>query len=227
MNSRTKKILGAAGLRGNHMKSFNTTGICVAERNYMVDISERLQKLREMVDSGSYFTINRARQYGKTTTLAALEKLLESDYIVISMDFQAIGSDGFMSAGIFVKVFARLLIKMINDRGPDAPDAVKDSLNELRDRKREEITLDELTGVLTLWNRMSACPIVLIIDEVDSATNYQVFLDFLAQLRLMYLEQQKAEKQIAFRSVILAGVTDVRNLKRKLRPDEDHKINSP
>ena len=29
-----------------------------------------------MVDYGEYFTINRARQYGKTTTLSLLKKLL-------------------------------------------------------------------------------------------------------------------------------------------------------
>ena len=30
-----------------------------------------------------------------------------------------------------------------------------------------------------------------------------------------------------FKSVILAGVTDIKSLKRKIRPDEAHKFNSP
>ena len=46
-------------------------------------------------------------------------------------------------------------------------------------------------------------PIVLMIDEVDSAANNQVFLDFLAQLRAQYMER---DLQGAFQSVILAGV---------------------
>ena len=33
----------------------------------MVDISDKLQQIKAMVDSGAYFTINKARQYGKTT----------------------------------------------------------------------------------------------------------------------------------------------------------------
>ena len=41
-----------------------------------------------MIDAGQYFTINRARQYGKTTTLAALAKYLIQDYVVVSLDFQ-------------------------------------------------------------------------------------------------------------------------------------------
>ena len=56
------------------MRRFNVTGVCVPEKHYMVDISGKLAKIREMVDYGDYFTINRARQYGKTTTLSQLKK---------------------------------------------------------------------------------------------------------------------------------------------------------
>ena len=66
--------------------------------------------------------------------------------------------------------------------------------------------------------------IVLMIDEVDSASNNQVFLDFLAQLRAQYIER---DIQPTFQSVILAGVYDIKNLRRKIRPDEVHKYNSP
>lgn len=53
----------------------------------MVDLSKRLEQIREMVDRGEYFTINRARQYGKTTTLHALGDFLGNDYTVVSLDF--------------------------------------------------------------------------------------------------------------------------------------------
>ena len=64
----------------------------------------------------------------------------------------------------------------------------------------------------------------MIIDEVDSATNNQVFLDFLSQLRAYYLKRGRAA---AFQSVILAGVYDVKNIRRKIRPEEEHRTNSP
>ena len=48
------------------VKVFNTTGLCVPEKHYMVDLTERLVQIKAMVDAGKYFTINRARQYGKT-----------------------------------------------------------------------------------------------------------------------------------------------------------------
>ena len=70
----------------------------------------------------------------------------------------------------------------------------------------------------------SSRPIVLMIDEVDSASNNQVFIDFLAQLRAYYL---KRDKMPIFQSVILAGVYNIKNLKLKLRPESEHQYNSP
>ena len=51
------------------MKKFNTTAVCISSKHYMVDLSERVKEIKKLVDDGKYFTINRARQYGKTTTI--------------------------------------------------------------------------------------------------------------------------------------------------------------
>lgn len=69
-------------------KYFNVSAACKPELHYMVDITARLRQIRAMVDAGQYFTINRARQYGKTTTIRALGRYLEKDYLVVSLDFQ-------------------------------------------------------------------------------------------------------------------------------------------
>ncbi len=61
-------------------KEFNVTAVCMPEIHYMVNIDERLRKVKAMVDAGKYFTINRARQYGKTTTLMALENYLQGGF---------------------------------------------------------------------------------------------------------------------------------------------------
>ena len=54
-----------------------------------------------------------------------------------------------------------------------------------------------------------------------------MFLDFLAQLRERYLAREEDPAFPAFRSVILAGVTDVKHLKMRIRPEGQHKPNSP
>ena len=64
-------------------RRFNITGSCNPQRHYMVKLDDRLKRIKESyVDDGSYFVINRGRQYGKTTTLRDLEEYLKDDYVV-------------------------------------------------------------------------------------------------------------------------------------------------
>ena len=207
------------------MKTFTTTGICVPEENYMVDITDRLYRIKAMVDAGQYFTINRARQFGKTTTLAGLARLLRNTCHVISLDFQNITDANFKTEERFVKAISRMLIK----KGPKAgiSEHILRVLDDYLNRKEDQATLDQLFDTLASWCREADRPVVMIIDEIDSATNNQVFLDFLALLRLQYLERKIDPDYKTFQSVILAGVTDIKNLKRKIRPEEEHKYNSP
>lgn len=207
------------------MKTFTTTGVCIPSENYMVNLDDRIIQIVEMVDRGEYFTINRARQYGKTTTLNILANSLKKNYHVIDLDFQGMGNASFSTEERFVKAFCRQLRK--KSVKANIPGNIRESISEIIERKEEQALLSELFDVLTEWCEDSDKQIVMIIDEVDSATNNQVFLDFLAQLRLMYLERRKDPSNGAFKSVILAGVTDVKNLKRKIRPEDAHKFNSP
>jgi len=70
------------------MREFNVTGLCVPEMHYMVNISEKIEQIFELVESRKYFTINRGRQYGKTTSIGMLKKRLKNDYFCISISFQ-------------------------------------------------------------------------------------------------------------------------------------------
>ena len=90
------------------MKEFNTTAVCIPSKHYMVDISDKVREIRKMVDAGKYFTINRARQYGKTTTLNALRKTLAPEYEVASLDFQGLGNASFRTEETFCRGFVRL-----------------------------------------------------------------------------------------------------------------------
>lgn len=87
-------------------KRFNITGLCVPEKHYMVDISGRLKEIRLLIDEGAYFTINKARQYGKTTTLHALSNALADSYFVVKMDFQSLGSASYKNENTFSHAFA-------------------------------------------------------------------------------------------------------------------------
>ena len=207
------------------MKKFNTTAVCIPSKHYMVDLSERLAEIKKMVDAGEYFVINRARQYGKTTTIAALKKSLGNEYTVISLDFQGISQAGFSTEEVFVREFCRLLW---NRRKSITciPDHVSETIQKWKESEEPKAQLGELFDTLTEWCEENDKPIVLIIDEIDSATNNQVFFDFLAQLKDRYIARD-TEDTATFQSVILAGVTDIKHLKSKIRDDDQHRVNSP
>lgn len=198
-------------------KYFNISAVCRPEEHYMVDITEKLKKIKHMVDAGQYFAINRARQYGKTTTLRALQHFLEKDYDVISLDFQMISSADFSTESTFVNAFSGELL----DSCVNIPDIIENSLDKLMKKKS---TLSEMFRVLSKWCRISSKKIVLIIDEVDSASNNQIFLDFLTQIRGYYINR---DLKATFQSVILSGVYDIKNLKQKFEDTEGHRRNSP
>lgn len=199
---------------------FNVNADCRPELHYMADLSDKINKIKAMVDAGQYFTINRARQYGKTTTLQVLGEYLESDYTVISLDFQMISHADFEDEHSFAAAFSEEIL----DRVEKIPKQIQESLEAFTKRDNRSITLSVLFKCLIKWCKISEKKIVLIIDEADSATNNQVFLDFLSQLRGYYIRWGRTA---TFQSVILAGVYDIKNIRRKLRPENEHRINSP
>ena len=96
-------------------REFNVTGTCTFEKHYMVDISKKLEVVIKMIEKEKYFIINRPRQYGKTTTLYMLEKMLERDqqYLTISISFEGIGDLIFQDEKRFTKTFLTLMARSI------------------------------------------------------------------------------------------------------------------
>lgn len=216
-------VLFKRGVRLKMVKYFNTEGSCKPQEHYMVKLDDRLAYIKRMlIDRKKYFVINRGRQYGKTTTLRALEEYLKEEYIVLSLDFQQIGTEDFVDAQTFVHAFAGVLIETLEINGLSGRKELLKPATELRDKSGS--SLKDLFTSLSNMCKNSIQPIVLMIDEVDSASNNQVFVDFLAQLRSYYLNRDKTP---IFHSVILAGVYSIKNLKLKLRPESEHQYNSP
>ncbi|MCD7743940.1 MAG: AAA-like domain-containing protein [Lachnospiraceae bacterium] len=202
-------------------KTFNTNGVCLPDRHYMVDLNSRLAIVKTMVDAGDYFTINRARQYGKTTILHALTDYLRPYYSVISLDFQGLSFTDFESEEHFVAAVSRQILLVARD---ELSADVERELEQYADECMKGVSLSKFFFLLTGLCRKSPKNVVLLIDEVDSASNNQVFLDFLAQLRFYYLKRPGVA---TFQSVILAGVYDIKNLKQKIHPEAESRYNSP
>ncbi len=208
------------------MRYFNTEGICMPDEHYMVQLDDRLEKIKKLyVDRRKYFIINRGRQYGKTTTLKALAKYLKDDYAVLSMDFQMMSTSDFADEQTFTASFIKYIEEMFSSEEELMKVIDAEAFENLSCLSaQEKISMNEMFYCLSGICKIAKKPIVLMIDEVDSASNNQVFIDFLAQLRGYYLNR---ERRPIFHSVILAGVYDIKNLKLKIRPDEEHQYNSP
>lgn len=206
------------------MKVFNTTGKCIPSMHYMVDISRQVEAAAKLVRRGNFFCINRGRQYGKTTTLALLKKKLEGEgFAVFSLSFEGLGDSAFKSDETLM--FASLLLMNDSVEWDEVQNLSDSSKEVLRlSVSSEDKTLDSLSFNRTVSKMSKTDKIVLLIDEVDAAGNHIEFIHFLGLLRNMYL---KRDERPTFQSVILAGVYDVKNLKLKLRPEEQHQYNSP
>lgn len=124
----------------------------------------------------------------------------------------------FENEAIFANAFADAFIEAAMFSNQD--DLMKISKSQLNGINN----LVDLFRKLSFICKLNDKKIILMIDEVDSAANNQVFLDFLAQLREYYLQRNKRP---TFQSVILAGVHDIRNLRQEIRPDAEHNLHIP
>lgn len=206
------------------MRYFNTEGVCRPDIHYMVRLDDRLEKIKRLyVDRGKYFIINKGRQYGKTTTLRALAEYLADDYFVVFIDFQGIETEHFINAEKFSSAFAQKFLTAFTGMNISLNEGLLRPLTDFMNFVSNKSML-ELFVKLSVICQTAEKPIVLLIDEVDSASNNQVFVDFLSHLREYYLNRENTP---IFQSVILAGVYDIKNLKLKIRPDARHQYNSP
>ena len=200
-------------------KRFNITGSCNPERHYMVDTEKRFKAVEGLIDGGAYFTINRARQFGKTTMLQMIRRRLSDKYLIIKTSFEGLGDESFKSIPEFVNTFCSLMTNFLQNIGEEQ------NVWKFFDHK-DLTSFEELSKVITCFCESSPKPVVLLIDEVDKSSDNQMFLNFIGMLRNKYLERNEGLGN-TFYSVVLAGVYDIKNLKLKLRPDAEKKYNSP
>ncbi len=91
-------------------KSFNTSGVCFPDIHYMVNVDSRTEQLIQgLILQHKYFTINCARQYGKTTILDALYQKLKLEYSIFFLNFEDMGSVAFSDEYQFCKAFLHLM----------------------------------------------------------------------------------------------------------------------
>ncbi|MBU0765226.1 MAG: AAA family ATPase, partial [Bacteroidetes bacterium] len=174
----------------------------------------------KLIERGKYFTINRSRQFGKTTTISLLSEYLSKrdGYFVIETSFEGIGDEIFNNQKSFTKGFLSNISYRYKFNNPSLAE-------DFAHGSKKVNNVDSLSEFITRYVKKINKKIVLIIDEVDKSSNNQLFLSFLGMLRDKYLLRNRG-KDHTFHSVILAGVHDIKTIKLKLLPDQEAKLNS-
>lgn len=186
----------------------------------MVNSPQKFAAITDYIEAGEYFTINRARQFGKTTTLDMIWRNLSNRYVVVALSFEGVGDTPFESVNGFVGMFSRQMANFLESVTMDAYLAGIWRNSPVRD-------MEGLSDLVTAFTSACDKPVILTIDEVDKSSENQIFLSFLGMLRNKFLARIKTGMKSTFHNVILAGVYDIKNLKLKIRPDVEKKYNSP
>jgi len=76
-----------------------------------------------------------------------------------------------------------------------------------------QLPLIELSNRITKLCKNADRPIILMVDEVDRASNYDLLDSFLSILRSKFLDRPDTGNRSTFHSVIFAGVHNIKNIK--------------
>ena len=206
-------------------RQFNTAVTCDPKRHYMVDTTNKMKVFERLINNGNYFTINRARQFGKSTSLKWIYTHLNGEYLVVSLSFEDTEDSDWESPSTFYHFFCRYMVKAFQS---DALTKDEKNAKFWEDAQNfEKPGIKDLSDKITDFCKSVPKQVVILIDEVDKSLNNQLFLNFLSMLRKKYIDRDKQGDNSTFWSVVLAGVYDIKSMKVKIRPEEDHKYNSP
>ncbi len=182
------------------MRKFNTAGVCLVGRHYMIEPESRLPEARGLIDQRGYFVVHAPRQTGKTTTLRALAQALTAEGRYAALHFTCEVGEPFSND---VAAAERVVCKaMINT----AVEMLPAELHPPPLQGDEPGLL--LSTNLTAWAQACPKPLVLIFDEID-ALRGDSLKTVLRQLKAGY-----GDRPTAFpASVVLCGLRDVRDYK--------------
>lgn len=151
-------------------KYFNTEGPCYPEEHYMINLDTRIQEIQKLIDGKKYFSINRGRQYGKTTTMDMLREKLLDQYSIFYISFEGLTSESFESEKSFCRLFSGLLYDAIDYGEVDGiEDSIKTELGNMSVPDTQTADFRSLSNLISSLCRTAKKPVILMIDEVDQA----------------------------------------------------------
>ncbi|MDJ0840784.1 MAG: ATP-binding protein [Acidobacteriota bacterium] len=181
---------------------FNTSGPCIPEDHYMVDIWERFdrEELLQLIDNKRYFILHAPRQTGKTTMMRALaQRVTEAGrYLALYVNIE--------TAQAAHNDVAQANMSILGEFERTAGIYLPQEFQPKRSHMDVVGPGNALSQFLTNWCLDLPKPLVLFLDEVDSLIGDSL-ISVLRQLRSGYNDRPRAFPQ----SVCCIGVRDIRD----------------
>lgn len=136
----------------------------LSERTLYGRYSQSIIKLQKMVSRGDYFCMNRARQYGKTTTLSLLKESLEDEYTIFSISFEGIETAAYESDEALAYAFLCLLNDCLTyNEVKHVSEPLKELISDTAAHTAESFSLIRLSRLISQLCNVSAKQILILI----------------------------------------------------------------
>lgn len=155
----------------------------------------------DLVRYGDYFTINRPRQFGKTTLIKSVKSALDKDntYVTVYIDFKNIKPDEFLFEETFVIMMWSEITKEL-------------SINKANIQYFLELS-SAIDHLIVSLNKK----VVLIIDHLEVQSRLQPFYRFLGLLKRMF---DNRFYQNTFHSVVFCSNQTISELSQQMSSEE-------
>ncbi|MDR1746864.1 MAG: ATP-binding protein, partial [Tannerella sp.] len=199
------------------MRYFNVAGPCIKDEHYMIDSSERLRGVKNIIDMNQYFVIHAARQSGKTTFLQELTRQLNDEGKYYALYCTVESGQEIVQAEKGIPALIRTIKKYVTrSQLPHKEEFAKNP--DYEDYR------NVLYVVLKQFCKLLDKPFVIFFDEAD-CLGEDTLLSFLLQLRSGYNDRGMTP---FVHSVAFVGMRNLKDYRWTARPNgEPRCVSSP
>ncbi|MDR2752528.1 MAG: ATP-binding protein [Clostridiales bacterium] len=203
------------------MKSFNTKGPCRPGDHYMVN--SPISNFKTLIDKNPFISICRPHLYSKSTTLNALRRIVEPEYIFLAISFKNYDASYNTDEKAFCDFIRTQLHKAFKLKRTSLSKASQDVFFSVYDDSKPRPPLSKLIDAMLRMRSESRQRVVLALDDMDAAKDSETFPHFLGMLSYG-LPSRTATLWGALKCLILVSVADLKSFTFNTDPRNQPKI---